>query len=132
MQKYKCGINENGHSYEIVNGEPMSDFSALDPDEQETAKRWIKKVCKPAVALNKYHTSYGLKHILEGCTGVYMTNNQFKDLMLICGFKPKYEHELNWIFYIQERPFTKIEKWRRSNHSFFKPEYLDEFFALDL
>ena len=133
MRKYKCGIDENGHSFEIEeNGKSWSGFSTLSPEKQKLAKRWVEKVCKPAVALNKNHTSYGLKHILEGCIGVYMTNNQFKDMMLICGFKPKYEQDLNWNFFIQEGPFTKISKWRDSGHSVFKPEYLDEFFALDL
>ena len=136
---YKCGIDENGHSFEIVNGKNQSDlFSALTIEEQILARRWVEKVCKPAVALNRYHTSYGLKHILENCIGIYMTNNQFKDLMLMCSFKPKYEQELNWQFFIQEGPFTKLSKWNRNQRKYKYPrgsdkaKAIEEFFSLNL
>ena len=52
---------------------------------------------------NENHTSYGIKHILERDTGVYVTNNQMKDAMLGCGFEPRKVDELNWAFCISEK-----------------------------
>ncbi len=49
------------------------------------------------------HTSYGLKHILERDTGLYLTNNEFKDAMLMCGYKPTNPNDLNWCYCISKR-----------------------------
>ena len=45
-------------------------------------------------------TSYGMKHILHDDTEVYLTNNQFKDAMLLAGYKPVDPNELNWRYWI--------------------------------
>ena len=41
-----------------------------------------------------------------------MTNNQFKDAMLLCGFKPEDPDSFNWLFYIDKKSpvFIKDEK----------------------
>ena len=60
------------------------------------------------------HTSYGLKHYLEHDTGIYVTNNAFKDAMLICGFEPADPHELNWHYCISEKsPVFKLRNTAR-------------------
>ena len=50
------------------------------------------------------------KHMLERDTDIYMTNNQFKDAMLACGFLPVNERELNWHYCISRRSpaFTHV------------------------
>lgn len=71
------------------------------PDyEQSIVLEWIENAFIPGKCFNHKHTSYGLKHILHGDTNIYLSNNQFKDAMLIMGYKPKDESELNWIFNI--------------------------------
>lgn len=56
----------------------------------------------PAQNVLSGHTSYGMKHILESRTGSYMTNNQFKEAMMECGFFPVVVDELNWRFRIKK------------------------------
>ena len=41
--------------------------------------------------------------MLERDTDIYMTNNQFKDAMLACGFLPVNERELNWHYCISRK-----------------------------
>lgn len=61
---------------------------------------WIRDNLTPSEDLCQDKTSYSLKHDLQNDTGIYMTNNQFKDAMLLCGFQAYDTDELNWKFYI--------------------------------
>ena len=86
-------------------------FFDLDADKQFLCENWVvyglDKTKKSVLNI----TSYGLKHILQSDTGVYLTNNQFKHLMLLQGFNPVDEKELNWRFHISKRsPALKKKK----------------------
>ena len=48
-------------------------------------------------------SSYSLKHIMTKATGIYVTNNQFKDAMLRCEFTPTNSKELNWHYGISKK-----------------------------
>ena len=61
---------------------------------------WIRKNIRSSDSILEGRTSYGLKHILERDTGIYLTNNQFKDAMLLAGFRPVDPDELNWQYRI--------------------------------
>ncbi len=61
---------------------------------------WIRNNIRPAKAILSGRTSYGLKHVLHSDTGLYLTNNQFKDAMLLAGYKPVNPDELNWHYRI--------------------------------
>lgn len=78
-------------------------FSDLAREDQEKAKDWIRAEIKPRKTPTYNATSYWLKHVLEHDTGIYMTNDQFKDAMLECGFIPVDKDELNWDFCISKR-----------------------------
>lgn len=82
-------------------------FTDLPVGQQKKAIEWIGAYIRPIKSENRRHSSYGLKHLLEYDTGVYMCNNQFKHLMLMCGFEPVREHEINWTFRISERQLKK-------------------------
>lgn len=99
---------------EIIDGRPVEYIGAsisnglitdLPEDKQEKVFEWIKSKMIPRKTGNLKHSSYGLKHILEKDTGIYVSNNQFKDAMLQAGFKPVNPYELNWCFFISEKPF---------------------------
>lgn len=77
-------------------------LSDLPEECQKVARIWVMAYMIPTQTANKHYTSYGLKHILEHDTGIYMTNNQFKDLMLQMGHEPVDEHAVNWCFRISE------------------------------
>lgn len=63
---------------------------------------WIRENLKAGEDEYPHASSYRLKHDLENDTGIYLTNNQYKDAMLLCGFKAVDTDELNWTFYLDQ------------------------------
>ncbi len=78
-------------------------IDSMKPQEREMLLDWIKMNVHKASYINHKRTSYGLKHLFEADTGIYVTNNQFKDGMIECGFYPSDPDELNWHYRISER-----------------------------
>ena len=78
-------------------------FTDLSEDMQVICKKWVEDNIVSRKTKNDRHSSYGIKHDLERDTGIYMTNNQFKDLMLICGYQPVDPNEVNWFYRISEK-----------------------------
>ena len=78
-------------------------FCDLSEAEQEKALAWIKANVIPRETPLDGHTGYGMKHVLEHRTNIYMTNNQFKEAMLLCGFYPVTVDELNWHYCISRK-----------------------------
>lgn len=62
---------------------------------------WIHDHIAPATRTYTRSTSYGFKHMVENEIGYYITNNQFKDAMLLCGYQPVNANETNWMFKIK-------------------------------
>lgn len=91
----------DGHAWTKDDEETIKDLTL---DEATTLVAWIQENFVPRKTANRWHTSYGLKHIFENSDGgFYVTNNQFKDAMLQAGFKPVEENMLNWYYRISER-----------------------------
>ena len=82
-------------------------FTDLSTEDQKAALAWFDSHIAPIKGTNYRHSSYGLKHMLENETDVYMTNNQFKHMMLMNGYKPKDHNELNWHFCISEKKLLR-------------------------
>ena len=107
----------------IVDGKPWTihdEYLLSDMTEKEQTEilTWIKNNIKPRKTpfLNK--DSYGIKHLLEHDTGIHMTNNQFKDAMLTCGYYPVSEKELNWCYCISKKSpafkaYTRPAYWEK-------------------
>ena len=91
--KNRAYTNENG----VVDDGMLTDHPA---DEVAVIGEWIRRNIRKSRSVLKGHTSYGLKHILEEDTHIYMTNNEFKDAMLLAGFQPVDANALNWTFRI--------------------------------
>ena len=72
----------------------------LPEQERETVLAWIRQNLAFKSGNEVHSTSYGMKHILESDTHIYLTNNQFKDAMLACGFEPVKANKLNWTFHL--------------------------------
>ena len=64
---------------------------------------WIRSKLIRIKTPNYDKSSYGLKHILEKDTGLYLTNNEFKDAMLMCGYEPVNPNDLNWNYCISKK-----------------------------
>lgn len=74
----------------------------LEDNEKDIIKNWIRKRIVPANRKNSLQTSYGLKHICEYETGVYCENDEFKALMLECGYTPTDASKLNHTYKIMK------------------------------
>jgi len=72
--------NENGW----VDDKLITD---IDEKEQKIVFKWIDENIMPRQIELTSKTSYGIKHILEKDTGIYLTNNQFKDAMMYFGYQ---------------------------------------------
>ena len=88
----------NGHAWTEGDEDLFTDLREYD---QTQAIAWCSQFIQPRKTENRNYTSYGLKHLLEAQTKIYMTNNQFKDLMLCLGHKPVHQRYLNWTFRIR-------------------------------
>lgn len=106
---YRCGL-KNGHPWIWTRSSKGQDWdkrqelvSDMPKDKQQIVLAWIKSELKPRKTPNTNHSSYSLKHVFERDTGIYMTNNQFKDAMLLCGYYPEDETELNWEYSLSQK-----------------------------
>jgi len=95
---------KNGRPYSIENGYEDADLITDRPQEEmETAMQWIANNIVPRKSPMLDRTSYGIKHILEHDTGLYLTNNEFKDAMLLSGYEPVDPDALNWSYCISKK-----------------------------
>lgn len=94
----------NGRPYSIENGyEDAGLITDHTESEQEIVRDWISKNLYPRKTVLSDRTSYGLKHILQRDIGIYLTNNEFKDAMLLAGYEPANPNELNWHYAISKK-----------------------------
>lgn len=92
---------KNGRPYTNENGWEDGGLITDHGDEVKKAvDGWIGKNIRTAKKILRGRTSYGMKHILEHDTGIYLTNNEFKDAMLLAGYSPVNPGELNWRYRI--------------------------------
>lgn len=63
----------------------------------------FRRKLRPQNRLN----SYGLKHVMERETGVYVTNGQFKGAMQAAGYEAFDTEDINWTYNIQIRKEDK-------------------------
>lgn len=95
---------KNGRPYSIENGYVDADLITDHPeDEQRIVMDWIRDNLLPRKTILYERTSYGLKHLLERDTGIYLTNNEFKDAMLFAGYEPSDPNEINWTYGISKK-----------------------------
>ena len=79
-------------------------LSDLPGEMQHKVIGWIEANFIPSDRfILEYYTSYSLKHIVERDLGIYLTNNQMKDALLLCGYRPVNCRELNWRYKISPR-----------------------------
>lgn len=103
----------NKRTSKIISGRAYTDgdtalFTDLPVHQQQIVISWIKGNLIKRKTPNYNYTSYSLKHWVQGIFHIYLTNNQFKDAMLMCGFYPTNEKALNWTYCISENSPTFI------------------------
>lgn len=92
----------------IINGRAYTDgdtslITDLSPMEQQAVFRWIRANLIHRKSPNPHQTSYGIKHIIQRDLNIYLTNNQFKDAMVMCDFFPVDERDVYWKFFISQK-----------------------------
>jgi hypothetical protein len=75
----------------------------LTNHDQQLVLDWIRENLRPIKTPLLSRSSYGIKHLMTAETGIYVTNNQFKHAMLLCGYEPVDSHSLNWNYRISKR-----------------------------
>lgn len=105
---HPCAVDSFDHD-KVVDAELLSDMT---DEEQRTVLKWISVNVTPGKTPNERCNSYGMKFWLEQDTRLYLTNNQFKDAMLLSGYQPVEQGELNWHFCISSKSkfFDQIGK----------------------
>ena len=96
-----CVDNDRIH-YKIETGNDTTHLCDLSEEEQEIVLEWLQWNVWPAKNKLDGHSSYGMKHILNNRTGIYITNNQMKEAMWNLGFRPTKINTLNWTFKIKK------------------------------
>lgn len=76
-------------------------FDMLPEEVQGVFRMWCWMTFEERKTPNPDQTSCGLKDVFEHTFGVYLTNNQFKDGMLQCGYTPSCTTEAYWRFRIK-------------------------------
>lgn len=104
-----CG--ENGKQYfHVKTLDDEQHLSDLSAGVQNVVLDWIYWNFYPAHKLYPHAGSSSLGIVLKNRTQIVLTNNQFKEAMLMNGFWPRDPKEVNWIFYIQAgSPAVKMQ-----------------------
>lgn len=77
-------------------------LSDLSKEERRKVLTWLYYNVIPAERVLVGKTSYGMKHILQERTNIYLSNNQFKEAMVRLGHFPYEVDTLNWRFFIRK------------------------------
>lgn len=94
----------NGRPYSNENGYVDDDLITSHPQEEiDVVMNWITENISPRKTPMTDRTSYGIKHLLERDTHIYLTNNEFKDVMFMAGYPPVDSDELNWCYRISDK-----------------------------
>ena len=96
-------VNNNRAYYKVETENDTAHFCDLSEEEQKIVLEWLRWNVWPAKDKLDGHSSYGMKHILNNRTGIYLTNNQMKEAMWKLGFMPTKINTLNWTFRIKKR-----------------------------
>lgn len=95
---------KNGRPYSVENGYIDADLITYhSEEEQRIVMDWIANNIHPRKTVLYDNSSYGLKHILERDTGIYLTNNEFKAAMLFAGYAPANPNGINWYYRISKK-----------------------------
>lgn len=86
------------------------EYLEMSIERKEKLKEWISRNFYARKTFNKYHTSYGLKHLIQSDTDDYYTNNEFKGGMIEMGFIPDDTRKLNWCFNLSEKSYNETRR----------------------
>lgn len=101
--KDACLIRRENNEYEFVNDRDRpADYLSLDQETLLRSINWCREHFSSTNVGFSRQSSYELKQLLADDMSLYLSNGQFKTIMLLSGFVPKNIEELNWHFNIQD------------------------------
>ena len=100
-------IKERINGFEIVSYE-----NEYKTDNYELCKEWLHNNVVEIESINKKHTSYTIKHIVEKKIGAYVSNYDVKYAMCELGIKNWHRdsNDINYCYPISEKLFKQIEQ----------------------
>lgn len=90
----------------------------LPPEVKTALDDWIQLKFEPARRMNRDRTSYGLKHLFQRESGIYIYNGAFKGAMLAAGFMPDDPDDQNWYFKMKDRIPDSFYGWVYKRYCF--------------
>lgn len=94
----------------FVDDHQMSPKELLASGTVELIRPYIQRTFQKIQTENNAHTSYGLKHFIEGQVGRYVANGELIYAMYLEGFKIYRKHfDINCRFNISEKSFKGIK-----------------------
>ena len=75
-------------------------FPDLDDKIRYMTIRWIDHNLKKRKTANKHRTVYGVKHVLQAQTGIYLTESQFAEALLRCGYQLIRKSQRKYVMYV--------------------------------
>lgn len=75
-------------------------FPDLDDKIRYMTIRWIDHNLKKRKTANKHRTVYGVKHVLQAQTGIYLTESQFAEALLRCDYRLIRSSHCKYVMYI--------------------------------
>lgn len=106
-----------GAEYIVRTGADDEHFENMMDEEKSKVLAWLRANALPPEEgkHSRPHLSYGMKKVLERRTNVFLTNNQFKEVMLCLGFYPKKVDEQNWSYDLHRKsPIFKEQSDHRT------------------
>lgn len=86
------------------------EYLEMSEERKELLRNWIKTNLYPIKTINKWRTSYGMKHLIESDLREYFSNDEFKGGMIKEGYKVDDLLALNWCFNVSEKSVKDTEK----------------------
>ncbi len=106
--KDACLIRREQNGYELVNdADRPSDYLSLEKDVLVRAINWCKSKFVPNTIALENTDSFHLKQKLESETNIFLSNGQFKAVMLLAGFDADDVEKINWNFIVS---FAELPK----------------------
>lgn len=91
-------------------------FSDMDDKVKCMVIGWIDRNLNRRKTVNRNKTVYYVKHVLQSQTGIYLTESQFAEALLMCGFQlirsPRLKHTIQINVSDKSPAFNNERRWR--------------------
>lgn len=94
---------KHGREWHLDDAECLEQFKKKDAEFQEKVIQWAESRLVKMKTKTTCVTSYGLKHICEKTIGQYVSNDDMKAAMILCGFTSYDKNKLNQFYNVTKR-----------------------------